>query len=67
MLPLDESRRQDRLRSRSCRYYENPYTCLSPLSHDEYLLRALKGESWYVIRETLEPTLNLTLDAIARP
>lgn len=54
-------------RYRSCRYYENPYTLLSPLAHDEYLLRALKGESWYVIRETLEPTLNLTLDAIARP
>ena len=52
-------------RYRSCRYYENPYTMLSPLNHDEYLIRALNGDTWYVIRESLEPSLNLRLDTIS--
>ena len=52
-------------RYRSCRYYKNPYTMLSPLSHDEYLARALNGENWYTLREAIEPTLNLTLDSIS--
>jgi len=51
-------------RMRTPRYYKNPFTCLSPIGHDEYFVQALNGESWYVIKESLEPKLNLVLDSI---
>jgi len=53
-------------RMRAPRKYKNPYTCLSPLGHDEYFTQALNGESWYVIKEKLDPSLNLVLDTLAQ-
>ena len=51
-------------RMRAPRRYKNPYTCLSPLNNDEYFTQALNGTSWYVIKESLDPKLNLILDSI---
>ena len=53
-------------RMRAPRKYKNPYTCLSPLGHDEYFTQALNGESWYVIKEKLDTSLNLVLDTLAQ-
>ena len=51
-------------RYRSCRYYKNPYTALILCDADPAFMRALNGDSWYEIREELEPKQQLVIDSL---
>ncbi len=51
-------------RMRAPRRYKNPYTNISIINVDDYFVPALNGENWYVIKESIDPKINLILDSI---
>ena len=51
-------------RMRAPRYYKNQYTNIALTDLDTYFMLAMKGESWYTIKEQLDPKQNLVIDSL---
>ena len=52
------------IRMRAPRYYKNQYTCIDLVPLDDYFSMAMNGESWYTIKEKLDPKQNLVIDTL---
>ena len=51
-------------RMRAPRKYKNQYSFIGLVSGDDYFNMAMNGESWYTIKEKLDPKQNLVIDSL---
>ena len=51
-------------RMRAPRKYKNQYSFIGLISGDDYFMMAMNGESWYTIKEKLDPKQNLVIDSL---